>query len=139
MELTNQPSISLESAPPDVFETLPESESVAVPVAQTAPRIAISLELALYAALILLSLTLRLAELGTYPLNDLQAHDALAVFRAIEPRAAGVPLIANNPLMFTANSLVMAFAGSDTATPKIPTVLLGVLLVAAPVLFRRWL
>lgn len=128
----------LEATPSTVTDTPAESISE-TPAAAPGIRVAVSLELILYVALVLLSLTLRLAELGTIPLSDGEAHEALAAFRAIEPRAAGSPLVSHNPLMFTANVITMSIGGSDTATARLPTAILGVLLVASPLLFRRWL
>ncbi len=103
----------------------------------TMPRL--SLEGIVYIVLILFALTVRLPDLGVIPLTDQEAHEALAVFRAIEPRAAGNPLVAHNPLMFTVNALMMSVGGTDNATTRLPTALLGVLLVASPLLFRRWI
>ncbi len=137
MDLTNQ-TPTVEAIPPDAYDLPPVADSEPAAVSQAAPRVLISLELVIYIALILLSLTLRFAELGTFPLNDQEAHEALAAYRVVDSRAAGGPLIANNPLMFAANTLLMTVVGSDTATPRLPTVLLAVLLVMSPVLFRRW-
>ncbi|NDJ75668.1 MAG: hypothetical protein GYB65_05370, partial [Chloroflexi bacterium] len=50
----------------------------AVPV----PDVRLSLEAVLYLALAVLALALRLANLGTAPINDAEAHDALAALRA---------------------------------------------------------
>jgi hypothetical protein len=118
-------------------ETITSVQADAQPVAQS--RVRISIEAIIYALLLLLSLALRMAELGAVPLNDREAHEALAVFRAIDPRAVGSDLVAHNPLMFTINVLTMSIAGSDTATVRVSTVLLSVLLVGMPFLFRRWL
>ena len=127
-------AVGEQTAPTDTIET-PQAEAQAV----MQPSVRISAEVIIYAALLLLSLALRMAELGTVPLNDGEAHEALTAFRAIDPRAVGSDLVAHNPLMFTINAITMSIAGSDTATVRLPTVLLGVLLVAMPFLFRKWL
>lgn len=103
------------------------------------PRITITLEALLYLALIVFSLVIRLPELNTIPLNDAEAHEALAVYRIIEPRAPGSHLTTHNPLMFSANVLTMSIAGTDNSTARLPTVIVGVVVIVLPLLFRRWL
>lgn len=102
-------------------------------------RLVVSVELILYTVLILAALFVRLPDLGTIPLDDREAHEALAVFRVLQPEAPGTVPLAYNPLMFSVNALTMAIGGTATATPRLPTVMLGVLIVAAPAAFRRWL
>jgi hypothetical protein len=121
---------------------LPQSaEPIEVEVQPAA--IKIPLEVFAYLALILLSLALRLPGLGIPPLADAQAHEALTAYRAVipntDPRPEGSQLVARNPLMFTANALVMMVAGGGNTAPLIATALLGTLLVLLPLLFRRWL
>ncbi|MCC7445786.1 MAG: hypothetical protein IT324_00145 [Anaerolineae bacterium] len=131
--------VSMTAAPAETADvTLTDTALDERPRAALAlPRL--SLETIVYLALILFALTVRLPDLGVIPLNDQEAHEALAVFRAIEPRAAGNPLVAHNPLMFSINALLMSAGGADNATTRLPTVLLGVLIVASPLLFRRWI
>ncbi len=132
--MTNQTPLTVEAP----VETPPEADVASTPVVAT-PRVLVSIELIAYIALMLLSLALRLPELGGIPLNDQEAHEALAVFRAIDPRAVGSPLVAHNPLMFTVNALTMSIVGSDTASARVPTAILGILLVCSLLLFRKWL
>jgi uncharacterized protein (TIGR03663 family) len=145
MEITTQPPTTTgTTGPTDTTDTTGGTppaayENRASYASYGAPRVLVSLELVIYVALLVLSLTLRLVELGTIPLNDREAYEALAAFRTIQPRAAGPRLIAHDPLMFTADALTMSIVGADTSSARLPTALLGVLLVAAPLLFRRWL
>ncbi len=104
--------------------------------AQVAPRVYISVELMVYIALIAFAFIVRLPDLGTIPLGDGEAHEALAALYAINGSSQ---LVAHNPLMFAANTLTMTLLGSDTGTARLPTVLVAVALVAMPMLFRRWL
>jgi hypothetical protein len=99
----------------------------------------ISLELIIYLALILAALVMRLPNLDVVSLTDREAHEALAAFRAIEPPASGTVPIANNPLMFAANMLVMSIGGAENGSARVATALLGVLIVGLPLCFRRWL
>ncbi len=133
--MTNQTPLTAEA-------TVETPEYVEVETTNSAigtPRVLVSVELIAYVALILLSLALRLPDLGVFPLNDQEAHEALAVFRAVDPRAVGSPLVAQNPLMFTVNMITMSIIGAETASARILTAILGVLLVCSPALFRRWL
>src|SRR5256885_7661737 len=54
-------------------------------------------------------------------------------------KAESTGLAVQKPLMFTANTLTMTLAGINNAAPRLPTALMGVLLVITPLLFRRWL
>src|SRR5450432_3534463 len=107
--------------------------------ATAAPRLIISVELAVYVVLILFSLAWRLPELGTIPPGDVEAHEALAAFQAVGTAPVDSALVAHNPLMFTANTLAMTLVGTDTATARLPTIFVAVLLIGMPILFRRWL
>src|SRR5436305_2042688 len=118
---------SLESIE-EIEITNADNVEVAEPTIET-PKVALKVNLSLegvaYAALVLFALALRLIQLGTIPLSDAEAHEALAVFRAIQPHAAGTPLVSLNPLMFSFNALVMAIMGTDNIMARIATVLLG--------------
>src|SRR5258707_12372410 len=129
-------TIADESLPLD--EPLVSAQEEAVR-AQTSPRVIVSLELIIYVVLLLFALTVRLPELGTIPLGDGEAHEALAALRALGNSPSLTPTVAHYPLMFTANTVTMAIFGSDTATARLPTVLVGLLIIALPILFRRWL
>lgn len=98
----------------------------------------VSLELILYVALFAFTFALRLPELGTVPLGDGEAHEALAAFRTVTPGAPGNPLVSHAPLMFSVNTLTMAIAGSDNAATRMPTVIVGSLMVLLPLGLRRW-
>src|SRR5258706_3914017 len=108
---------------------------------QSQPHVAlgVSLELILYIVLLAFTFTLRLPDLGTIPLDDVEAHEALSAYRAVAPNAPGTPLIARSPLMFDVNAVTMALIGSENATTRMPTAILGTLIVLLPLGFRRWL
>src|SRR5262245_13833031 len=116
------------------------SETTAPSETPSRPRVElwVSLELVLYIALLAFAFALRLPELGTVPLGDVEAHEALAAFRTITPNAPGTPLVAHTPLMFSVNALTMALVGSDNAATRMPTVIVGTLIVLFPLCFRRW-
>jgi hypothetical protein len=118
---------------PEIDATPAETEN------RTPFRLTISVDTTLYALFFLVSLALRLIDLNTIVLNDAEAHEALAVFRAINPIAVGTPLVAHDPLMFTFNALAMVVGGANNVTARLATALLGAAIVLMPILFRRWL
>src|SRR5260221_6302809 len=103
------------------------------------PRLIISVEMAVYVLLYMFLLVWRLPELGHIPPGDVEAHEALAAFHAVGAAPVDATLVAHNPLMFAANTLAMTLFGTDTDTARLPTVLVAVLLIGMPILFRRWL
>jgi uncharacterized protein (TIGR03663 family) len=107
--------------------------------AEFAPGIGVSLEIVLYLALAAVGLILRLAELGTLVLSELEAREALAVFRILESNPTAVTPISSKPLMFAANGLLMTLLGTENAIPRLATVFAGVAILLMPLLFRRWI
>src|SRR5258708_8157300 len=122
----------------DVTNELSMDGEIGEPARATA-RLIISVELAVYVVLIMFSVVWRLPELGTIPPGDVEAHEALAAFHAVGAAPVDATLVAHNPLMFAANTLAMTLFGTDTATARLPTVLVAVLLIGMPILFLRWL
>lgn len=139
--LSNTPPYAADDR--DTVSSAPESNTMATPVASPAAlptlQIRLSAETILYGVLILFALILRLADLGMIPYGANEAHEALAAYRAIEPEAVGNRIVARQPLMFSANTLLMSIAGSDDIMPRVATALLGVLIVFMPYLYRRWI
>lgn len=102
------------------------------------PKISISLEVLVYAALLVLVMALRLVQLGAIPLNDSEAHEALAALQRVEPEDNEVifPLNALGALFNTISFTL--FGASDTGA-RLPTAVAGILLAFSPLLYRRWL
>ncbi len=115
-----------------------ESEAA---VAQSAPAVQIKLtiEVALYIGLALLSVALRLVQLDYLPLNDGEAHQALAALRAMNDRVPGPDLVADSPLSFAANVISFAVMPQNDSAARLPVALAGVLLTLSPVLWRRYI
>lgn len=101
--------------------------------------LALTLEVLLYVALIALSVTLRTVQLGSVPLSEAEAHDALAALRQADPGVPGEPLVANSPITFALHTLDFNLFVPGDAVARFPGVLAGVLLALAPVLWRRYL
>ncbi len=96
----------------------------------------INLEVILYLALVLLALILRVAQLDAVPLTNIEARQALAAWRVVSPGAAGTPIIADSPLLFTLHSLMFTLLGPSEFSARILTALAGVALMLTPLLFR---
>ncbi|MHB8753066.1 MAG: hypothetical protein ACYDBJ_28250, partial [Aggregatilineales bacterium] len=128
--------VALPSAVPDseIEPTLPSFIASAATF-----RLALSIDTVLYGLFAIVALALRLIQLGTIVLNDTEAHEALAVFRVIDPNAVGTPLVTHQPLMFAANALFMAIGGSNNFMARLATALIGVMIVLMPLLYRRWI
>jgi len=101
-------------------------------------RVNISVEAILFVVLIALALVLRLPNLNTNPLDAAEAHEALAVYRVITPDVQGSRPVALNPLMFTADTITMTLGGAENTSARLPTVIMSLLIIASPLLFRRW-
>ncbi len=102
-------------------------------------QIRLPLEAILIVCLLVFAFVIRLPELDAIPLNETEAAEAFAAYKAIQPGFPGETPISRNPLMFSANLLSMSIGGVETGVTRLPTVIMGVLLTALPLLFRRWL
>ena len=137
MEIANDMPVGAQETAP---QTEPGAEMDTPRVKQPAAgAIRVPLEILLYVAFAALALVLRLPDLGTIPLGDREAHEALSAFRAISTVPESQLLVAHNPMMFAANVLIMSVVGGDTGTARLATAIVGFLLVLSPLLFRRWL
>jgi hypothetical protein len=114
------------------------TQSLAQPELESTNRLeaSISGEYIAYAALILLSLVLRIAQLDVVPLTVPEAREALAAWRVVYPDAPGNPIVSESPLLFLLHSLNFTTLGASEFTARIWTVLGGVALMLSPLLFR---
>lgn len=118
---------------------LPEATPAAAVPSQTA-AIGISLEAFLYLAIVISALILRIVALDTMPLDDTQAHEALAALHRANPDLVqGEPIAAQNSLMAFANQLSFIFLDHSNFSARFATALMGTFLTLAPLLWRRWL
>jgi len=96
------------------------------------PRVTV--EAALYAALALVALCLRLIGLGDAPLTSDEARQALASWNFVNGKADA---FIGSPLLFTANALLFALSGANDALARLVPALAGTALVLVPALWRR--
>jgi len=98
---------------------------------------ALTVEHALYGALALLALLLRLYGLGRRPMQPQEAQQALASWQLLQ----GQPIegVGHSPLLLTVNLALFALLGADDAVARLVPALLGTLLVLLPYGLRRWL
>jgi len=124
-----------------VDNAMPADDLLAGPAARAAPaiRVQVTLEVLLYVALAVLSLTVRLAQLGHAPLGDAEAHQALAALRTVNPEVSGKALVAGSPLTFLFNAIGFALPPPSDGLARLPVALAGVLLTLSPALWRRYL
>ncbi|MBI4791021.1 MAG: TIGR03663 family protein [Chloroflexi bacterium] len=95
---------------------------------------ALTVEIALYAALALIALGVRLFVLGDAPLDGDEAAQALGSWRFIN----GVPDgFTGSPLLFTGNAVLFLLFGANDGLPRVLPALFGSALVLLPALFRR--
>ncbi len=116
---------------------------LAHPHPMTTPRLRISGEAVIYLPIVVLTLAIRLALLGAAPLDDAQAHEALAALHRIDPTTSSInpddPLLPNNAFGSLFTSLGLLTFGSNDAAAKLATALAGSLLVLSPLLYRQYL
>ncbi len=96
-------------------------------------------EMLAYIALVVLALTLRLAQLDVVPLTEREARQALAAWRVVYPDAAGSLIVPESPLLFALHSVSFSVLGASEFAARIATALAGALLTVSPLLFRRLL
>lgn len=117
--------------------TFAQEQSISRSAAQPRPLVILP-ETVLYAALIALAVILRIAELGSVPLSDVEASRALAAYRSIQLGGV-VEIIPDSPILFTLQSLIFGTFGASEGSARIATALAGVLLCVTPLLFRNLL
>ncbi|MCC6191963.1 MAG: glycosyltransferase family 39 protein [Anaerolineales bacterium] len=96
---------------------------------------ALSLENALYGLIFLAALGLRLLNLGAHPLNDGEAHEALAVLAQLRGHADPT-LVPSSPAYFFITYFSFLIFGASEAAARLGPALAGSVLVLVPSLFR---
>lgn len=114
----------------------PEQQEPIAETTNTAFPFAIRVEYAAYAVLIAVAVLLRLAELDTVPLRDVETRQALAAWRVTSPIVAGDTMVANSPIQFWGQVGTFTMMGSTEFAARIFTALGGVLLTLTPLVFR---
>lgn len=103
------------------------------------PRIRLSLETIVYIFILAVALGLRVVALGDTPLDNAQAHEALAALRRVNDDVPGGPLTAHYPLMAFVNQLMFLFFGTSSFVARLATALAGTAVVFGPLLWRSTL
>ncbi len=106
-----------------------------------APRqlaaISVRAEWLAYAALMLLSLVIRVSALGSVPLNDYEAQQSLHAWHTVEEDAPGAYVASHNPLTYSFQLLTFSTLGASAFSARIAVALTGVALSLCPLLFRE--
>ncbi len=95
---------------------------------------ALTMEVGLYAALVLAGLLLRLFVLGNVPLSSDEAAQALASFNFVNGRPE---TFTGSPLLFFGNAVLFALFGANDGLARALPALFGSALVLLPALLRR--
>ena len=90
-----------------------------------------------YLALALLSLVIRVAALGSVPLNDYEAQQSLHAWHTVEDDAPGSFVASHNPLTYSFQLLTFSTLGASAFSARIAVALAGVALSLCPLLFRE--
>lgn len=98
----------------------------------------VPLEVFAYAVIFAIALGLRALQLDAAPLNEIEARQALAALRLVTSGGAD-PAAIVSPLVFAGQVIAFALAGATNAAARFLPLLGGVLLVCAPLAFRRHL
>jgi 4-amino-4-deoxy-L-arabinose transferase-like glycosyltransferase len=100
--------------------------------------LAVPLEVFAYAVIVAIALGLRALQLDAAPLNEIEAWQALAALSFVTSGSAD-PAAIVSPLIFAGQIVAFALAGATNAAARFLPLLGGVLLVCAPLAFRRHL
>jgi hypothetical protein len=108
--------------------------------ANSQPRpLVITWEAIAIVVLVIISLTLRLAELGAYPLAENETRQALSSWRSVHPHATGSAITSSSSVLFWTQQIAFSTAGGSEINARIFTAIAGVLLGISPLLFRSLL
>ena len=111
-------------------------ENTPQPTQTESPVVVVTLEFMAYVALVMLALVLRVANLDSVPLTDVEAQRALASWHAVDMNPVGNEPVADSPLVFWLQSISFTMLGAGESSARILTVLGGILLILSPLLFR---
>ena len=98
----------------------------------------ITVETAIWAALVLVALGLRIANLDAAPLSQAEAREALAAWRAVASQGTSPDSRAEalSPALFAGNALLFAVLGATDASARVLPALFGAGLVLTPRLLQ---
>lgn len=99
-------------------------------------RVAISVEAVVIAFIFFVALGLRTIELGSTPLSDTEAAQAIAAWKTLNPPFPIQGEI-RSPLVFTTTLASLFIAGASNSAVRFGPMLGGMLLVLAPLLLRK--
>jgi hypothetical protein len=101
-----------------------------------ASGVTVRLEVVAIVALIVISLLLRLTDLGAVPLTETETQQALSAWRATWAQTPGSEITAASPITYWGQRLAFGTLGGSEVTARLFTALAGVLVGLSPLLFR---
>ena len=99
-------------------------------------RIALTREALAYAVIALIAIALRAPTLGTPPLSEREAQQAMTAWRMLSEGAPDTVLI-ESPLVFASTVLSFAILGPGNTAARLLPLLAGIGLVLLPMVFRN--
>ena len=96
----------------------------------------ISAELLAYIGLALIALMLRITALGSVPISDFEAVQALHAWHTIEDDAPGQYMVSSSPLTYITQLITFSTLGASEFAARIGSAFAGFALALAPLLFR---
>ena len=97
----------------------------------------VSIEALAYLGLALVTMVLRLSDLDTVPISDLEARGALHAWHTIEDDAPGAFAPSSSPLTYLAQLTSFSLLGASEFTARIGAAIAGIALAFTPLLFRE--
>lgn len=102
----------------------------------TENHLTISAEIIAYAILITLAVILRFANLGTTPMTDGEAVQALPAYHTVNENAPGTPQPAQSVVIFWLQTVSFTIFGGTEFAARLPGVIAGVILILMPLFYR---
>lgn len=97
----------------------------------------VSIEVLAYLSLAIFALLIRVANIDSVPLTEIEAQQALSAWHTVQPEAPGSPVIANSPLTYWSQVIAFSILGPSEFATRIGVVLAGFALTLVPMLFRE--
>ena len=111
----------------------------AEPLETSIPSVYIPMEWIAYGLLIFALIVLRVANLDTAPMSDLEADQAMSAWDAVYERDAQVNAISAQPLVFYGQVLAFSTGGTSEQAARFATAIAGLVLALTPLLFYQQL
>ncbi|MEO1287732.1 MAG: glycosyltransferase family 39 protein [Chloroflexota bacterium] len=97
----------------------------------------ISAEVIAYSVLLIVAIVLRLASLGTVPMTDVEATQALSAHTDVNTGSPALAQEASSVMMYWLQRISFTVFGGTEFASRLPSVIGGIVLILTPLLFRK--